>query len=230
MVTAGGRKLPLNARHGRRLLQDTWVLALVEDDVIFWEGGDLDAGLETVDTAPDEAFAVLGDRDRVVRAAFDVRKFLALETLDHGRSEHDSFIFARTLANARLAVVVQAPSPDLSFVVDGKRVIGSALDVGDFVLGQTKFTRYETIHTRTLNDATTELVLLARTPSVNCTFFGKSEHVVSPADEVFDLLQARDEGWGSLDMSIDGEAENTFVALFRCQSFDRIQVGRIDLP
>ena len=149
----------------------------------------------------------------MVGAAFNVHKLLALEALYHRRSEHDRFILACTITNARLAVIIQAPSPDLSLGVNGKGVVCSALDVGDFVFGETKFARDEAIHACTLNDATAKLVLLARAPSVDRTFFGKSEHMVSPANEVFDFFHARDEGGRGLDLGINGEAKNTFIAL-----------------
>lgn len=126
MIAAGGGELGLDARDGGGRLEDTRVVTLVEDDVGGGQRGDRDAGLEAVDAAPDQALAGGGDGDGVVSAAGDVGEGLAFEASDHRGGQHDGFVLARAVADARFAVVVEAPGPDLAALVDGEGVVGPA--------------------------------------------------------------------------------------------------------
>lgn len=136
----------------------------ITNHVIDGESIKFDADLKSVDAAPGETFPVLSHSDAVELPAVDADDLaLTLEASDKGWVEDNGFITTRAFANTGLTVVIQTPGVDFAIFVDGERVGVAGGNVGHG-FWKTEFAGDETVQLGALDNATAELVLLARTP------------------------------------------------------------------
>lgn len=178
----------LDSGNGSGLNQNTGASSIIFDDRIVGQGVNLQAALVTVQTAPDQALTVGGPGHRVVGATTELGDALARERLDNSRVNNGSLVVAGTLSNCRCAEAVQTPGVDFARSVNSEGVVRAAANVHD-VLWEPKFARKKPVKLVTLNDATAELVLLARAPGEHAALIIEREDVIGSTGKVLDLLQ-----------------------------------------
>lgn len=122
------------------------------------------------------------------------------------------FVITGTISNTRLTKTIQTPCVDLSGLVDSERMESATANVHD-IFGETEFPRLQAIQPVTLDNTTSQLILLTRPPRKDSTSVIQSEHMVVPTGQVFDLLQRRDKGRSRLDLMAGIETQNAIVTL-----------------
>ena len=87
------------------------------------------------------------------------------------------FVVTGTISNTRLTKTVQTPCVDLSGLMDSERMESATANMHD-IFGETEFPRLKAIQPVTLDDTTSQLILLTRPPRKDSTFVIQSEHMV----------------------------------------------------
>lgn len=173
-----------------------------------------------VAAAKHHQLAIVRDSERVVLAAGDADDAVAFidELGDERRLKHQCLlvVVAGLAIEAQLAVVVQAPGPDTSLVVNCERVVCAGGDFGDLgaaleVEATGAEGRCEGIAE---DDATTELALLVGSPGLDLALAVQGENMVGARSDIDDLRWLREENWGMLDANVLGETENTVRSLW----------------
>lgn len=178
----------LDSGNGSGLDQNTRAPSIVFDDCIFGQGVDLQAGLTAIETAPYQALAIGGPGHRVVRATTDLGDAAARERLNNSGMNNGSLVVASTLPNRRCAEAVQTPGVNFARGVDSERVVRAAANVHD-ILWKPEFAGKQAMELVTLDDATTELVLLPGAPREHTALVIEREDVIGTTGKMFDLLQ-----------------------------------------
>ena len=91
--------------------------------------------LPAVTAAPDENLTILGNGDVVVRAACNGSNVLAFEAVNDARSENAGIVGTSILGDTSLAVVVDAPRPDVTVFCDSEAVVVTTSDVHNLLAG-----------------------------------------------------------------------------------------------
>jgi hypothetical protein len=217
MFGAVGGVGDLEVGDGSRVGQDTGSVTFVKDDVVLGKGSSIDAGGVVVDTAPDENLVLLGDGETVEVSGGDVGDLvLAFQAWNHSGLEDTSFAFTSLGRDTGLTVVVQSPAVDRSIFVDGKGVVGASSNVNKS-LARANLLRNKTLVFGTaFNEATSQLVLFARSPGVYGAVSQEGENVVATSSELGDILNAGNESRSTLDFNLWREAPDTIAVLKKC--------------
>ncbi|GKT52320.1 uncharacterized protein ColSpa_12501 [Colletotrichum spaethianum] len=117
---------------------------------------------------------------------------VSVQALDDGRRYDGREAGNLSCRYAALAKVVQPESPDLAVGIDGEAVMRSRKDLGRFVFGHAYALRDQGFEAATLQDASSQLVLLPRAPRKDVAVVGQSEDVVCATGQLNDVFEARD--------------------------------------
>lgn len=218
--------------------QDAVLTGDILDDVVFAKVVLSNTGLMRVHAAPAEEITISSDDDGVALATRDVGDLVLLEFLDdHGLGDGEEGVGAIIIVDASLAVAVETPGPDLTIDVDGERVVVTRVNRRDLLAaGDVDGTGLETVDTRALNNATTQLILLPVAPSVNNALVVEDDRMISTTDGGDDVLELWDLGGSILDAHGLGETKDTIGSLFIELAFVAIKsrltllVNSIDIP
>lgn len=179
-----------HVRDGKRYDLCRAFTAIVVADLVFGKSCGIDAHLIVIAAAESETGAVLGNGHGVEASAGDPDDFIirTLEVWDFGGDMHDVCAAALFLdVRACLTVAVQAPGPDLVFVVDCEGVVVAAGDVANLLTTHTERGGDDGVGLMAFDGAVSELALRVGSPAVGVAVDVDGKCAVGSADDAFDL-------------------------------------------
>lgn len=145
--------------------------------------------------------------------ALNLLYLVVLELCDHGRLEDNGIVFTSTLSNTSLTKIVETPCKNLTISSHCEAMVCTTRNITDLLLGKTKLTRYKTGEASTFDDTTTELILLATSPSKDVALMVESENMIASCSDISNFLQLRKLDGSELGGYFLGEAKDSIVTL-----------------
>lgn len=212
MVGSGSDDNGVDARDLGGLDKDARTSATVLDERVFGERVDLQAALVTINTTPDQALAIRSTGDRVVSSTAELGDVAVGEGVNGDWVSNGGLIVTSVVPDTSRTETVQTPGVDRAVGVHGEGVVGARAHV-DNVLAQAELARLQAVELVALDNAATELVLLARTPGEDAAAVVQGEDMIGTASQLLDLLEGGDENGGGLNAVLRIKAQDAVVAL-----------------
>jgi hypothetical protein len=212
VVRSGGDSDGVDARDLSGLDENAGTSASVLDDRVIGERVDLHAALVTIHTTPNQALAIGSASNRVVSATTELGDFPVGEGFNRDGVSNGGLIVTSVVPDTSRTETVQTPGVDRAVGVHGEGVVGARAHVNN-VLAQAELARLQAVELVALDDAATELVLLARTPGEDAAVVVQGEDMVGTASQLLNLLQGGDEDRSGLNAVLWIKAQDAVVAL-----------------
>ena len=164
--------------------------AVVVANLVFGKGSWVNAHLIVIAAAECETGAVLGNGHGMEASAGDLDDLIVrtCKVRDFGGDVNNVCAAALLLdVSACLTVTVQAPSPDLVFVVDCKCMVVAARDVADLLTTHTERGGNDGVGLMAFDGTISELALCICSPAVGVPVDVYGKCAVGTADDALDL-------------------------------------------